>query len=236
MTLEQKRELVRSYPYWWHTMHLGEGIVTHGRQGGGCASDKLAGVSDDLFAGKRVLDVGTWDGKYAFAAEQRGASEVVAVDRPWSDALVSPSWVPSQRGFEIAQKLLESNVQYRVGYVGDVTEAEYGTFDTILLFGVLYHLQDPLRALRALFGVLRVGGSLLIETTVTHHMPEMPIMLFHPGVTCGNDPTNYWSPTELCMCRIIEEFGVKVAGIIRRCPPDPVTLQGRTHFHARKER
>jgi predicted nicotinamide N-methyase len=41
------------------------------------------------FAGQRVLDVGTFDGFYAFLAEHRGAARVVAVDNEQYVAWVS---------------------------------------------------------------------------------------------------------------------------------------------------
>ena len=54
----------------------------HGLYTPGVARDHRYRVSflPPSFAGERVLDVGTFDGCYAFLAEHRGAAEVVAVD------------------------------------------------------------------------------------------------------------------------------------------------------------
>ena len=49
------------------------------------------------FSGRRVLDVGTFDGFYAFLAEARGADRVVAID---NEQYVD--WVRSRFGIELA--------------------------------------------------------------------------------------------------------------------------------------
>ena len=57
-------------PLWYHTLELPGGIVTPGWF-------DLRGVVDRLpwpdVRGKRCLDVGTYDGFYAFELERRGA-------------------------------------------------------------------------------------------------------------------------------------------------------------------
>ena len=56
---------------WFHTIDLGEGIVTDGRDE---SPRKLGwiGLPRDL-RGRTVLDVGAWDGFFSFEAERRGA-------------------------------------------------------------------------------------------------------------------------------------------------------------------
>src|SRR5882757_8695768 len=64
---------------WWHTIKLGDGLVTPGREPANESRDPYLRIPEDL-TGKIVLDVGAWDGKYSFLAEQRGANSVVALD------------------------------------------------------------------------------------------------------------------------------------------------------------
>src|SRR5205823_12681982 len=76
---ELARATVEAVPFWCHTFALNraEGIYTPG-----AARDhryRVAMLPAD-FAGARVLDVGTFDGFYAFLAERRGAERVLAVD------------------------------------------------------------------------------------------------------------------------------------------------------------
>ena len=70
------RTAADSVPLWFHTFAV-DGVYTPG-----IARDhryRLQAIPNDL-SGARVLDVGTFDGFYAFLAERRGAARVVAVD------------------------------------------------------------------------------------------------------------------------------------------------------------
>jgi tRNA (mo5U34)-methyltransferase len=63
---------------WYHVMELGDGQVTDGW------FDmrpyvKHYGIPERL-DGMRVLEIGTWDGFWAFELERRGAAEVIALD------------------------------------------------------------------------------------------------------------------------------------------------------------
>ena len=66
-------------PLWFHTFALN---AAHGLYTPGVARDHRYRMPflPASFAGQRVLDVGTFDGFYAFLAEDRGAARVVAVD------------------------------------------------------------------------------------------------------------------------------------------------------------
>src|SRR2546425_13279142 len=63
---------------WWHTIDLGNGVVTPGRVDN-LGTLRRIGMPGRL-DGKTVLDVGAWDGFYSFEAERRGASRVLATD------------------------------------------------------------------------------------------------------------------------------------------------------------
>src|SRR5215471_14115782 len=69
------RAAIKAVPFWFHTFALNhdEGIYTPG-----AARDhryRIPILPAD-FTGMRVLDVGTFDGFYAFLAEHRGAERV----------------------------------------------------------------------------------------------------------------------------------------------------------------
>jgi hypothetical protein len=68
---------VQAYP-WYHTLELGDGIVTRGMFDHRPVLRHYP-LPEDL-SGLRCLDVGTMDGFWAFEMEHRGAREVVAVD------------------------------------------------------------------------------------------------------------------------------------------------------------
>jgi tRNA (mo5U34)-methyltransferase len=63
---------------WYHTIDLGEGIVTPGLDD---TALRLARISlPQTLSGLSVLDIGAWDGFFSFEAERRSAARVVASD------------------------------------------------------------------------------------------------------------------------------------------------------------
>src|SRR3954466_7130401 len=82
---EQNRRDEVAALQWYHTIELAPGIETPGWH------DTRPIVGQIPFpaslAGQRCLDVGTFDGFWAFEMERRGASEVVAID-----ILNPPEW------------------------------------------------------------------------------------------------------------------------------------------------
>jgi tRNA (mo5U34)-methyltransferase len=125
--------------------------------------------------GKRCLDVGTWDGFYAFELERRGAAEVVALDIPdvndidyppeiraRSDFDASPEGSqPRNAGFHLLHELLDSKVTFLAGNVYDLDPSDIGTFDVVVMGSILVHLRDPVRALDTVRQVVAPQGSFL---------------------------------------------------------------------------
>jgi tRNA (mo5U34)-methyltransferase len=107
--------------------------------------------------GKRVLDVGAWNGCFSFECERRGAQEVIALSLEDS----------AETGFDRLKQLLGSNVRYVNGSVYSLSPSKFGTFDIILFFGVLYHLRYPLLAIDRLRSVSH--GEVFVETHVIDH-------------------------------------------------------------------
>ncbi|WP_029136546.1 class I SAM-dependent methyltransferase [Nakamurella lactea] len=142
-----------SVPLWFHTFALAPGIYTPG-----IARDhgyRLPAVGADRFAGRSVLDVGTFDGFYSFLAEGRGARRVVAVDNEqyveWVGARFGVT-LPAAAGFRAIAELLESRVEYHRMDALDVRRLGE-SFDVVLCFGILHRVTDPIALLRALADV-----------------------------------------------------------------------------------
>jgi tRNA (mo5U34)-methyltransferase len=157
---------------WYHTIDVAPGVVTRGWWDLRHALPLLP-LPD--VRGKRVLDVGTWDGFYAFELERRGAAEVVAVDLA---DLTDIDWPPEVRadptfdptlsgeqprpaGFQLLHRLLESKVEWRGCSIYDLDPAELGTFDLVVVGSLLVHLRDPVRALDAVRRMVAPGGRFL---------------------------------------------------------------------------
>jgi len=137
---------------WYHAIELTDGFVTPGwfdlRPFVG-----HYGLPDDM-SGMRALEVGTWDGFWAFEMERRGA-EVVALDLDHEKDL---DWPPRRRpavwseerrgdGFRLAKEILGSKVERVNKSVYHATPEELGTFDFVFCGTVLIHLRDQLLAL-----------------------------------------------------------------------------------------
>src|SRR6202142_3827987 len=119
----------------YHSIELPDGSILPGLQSVEHLRWRLSlfGLPEDL-RGKRVLDIGAWDGWFSFECERRGA-QVVAVD------------CVALNTFLEAKELLGSQVEYLELDVDELSTARLGTFDIVLFFGVLYHLRHPLLGL-----------------------------------------------------------------------------------------
>ncbi|MGE5857883.1 MAG: hypothetical protein ACM31K_05310, partial [Solirubrobacterales bacterium] len=112
---EIARAVLDRVPLWFHTFSLNgsKELYTHG-----VARDhryRIPALPED-FSGMSVLDVGTFDGFYAFLAEARGARRVVAVDNEQYREWVSSRWrveLEGGEGFAAIRELLDSEVDYR---------------------------------------------------------------------------------------------------------------------------
>src|SRR3954471_20761370 len=150
---------------WYHTLDL-PGVTTTG------VFDMRQYVGDyglpDSLAGLRVLEVGTWDGFWAFEMEKRGAAEVIAIDLDDENEL---DWPPRRRtpkqgvtrgtGFEIAKELLGSNVQRVVRSVYHALPEDLGQFDLVFCGSVLIHLRDQMLALERIANLMKPGGRFI---------------------------------------------------------------------------
>ena len=77
-------------------------------------------------------------------------------------------------------------------------------FDVVFFFGVLYHLEDPMRALRSIYRMTAPGGLLIVESDT------------EPGDACvmrfaehghNGDETNVWYPTKSCVEAMMRKAG-----------------------------
>ncbi|MBJ3774377.1 isocitrate lyase/phosphoenolpyruvate mutase family protein [Acuticoccus mangrovi] len=201
LTVDEKRARAEKI-HWFHTMDLGDGVVTHGIK----PADRLAYQADRVFAhpveGHSVLDVGAWDGYFSFEAKRRGASDVLATDYfCWS----GPGHA-SKRGFDLAKAAIDPTVREKEIDVLDLSEDAVGTFDTVLMLGVFYHLKNPFLAVEKVGALAK--RMFVIETHVDLNIPaKPPSMAFYPGRELNNDPTNWWGPNVACVVAMLKACG-----------------------------
>lgn len=198
---QQRTELLASS--WWHSIDLGAAGVTPGVH-------KLEELQANFatfnlpadMRGLRVLDIGCWDGFYAYEAERRGA-EVVAVD----------CWRPET--FFAAKRALNSPIEFHEMSVYEISQARLGSFDIVLFLGVLYHLRHPLLALERVAEVTR--DTAVIESHSIDHLLDTPrpIMEFYEMNELGGQYDNWWGPNCAALLRLARAAGFARAEEIR---------------------
>lgn len=175
-------ELTKLKTYWYSPIDFGQGVVTGGwnKQRRFSRRKRLLQIPEDL-SGKRLLDIGSWDGYWALEFERRGA-DVVCLDN-WDD--------PSFEQFTFVKRYFDCKWEHRRLDVQTLDENVAGEFDVVFFAGVLYHLRYPLDVLER---IRRVTKDLLILETVgmipfIHE--SFPMMAFFPGddeaVASGRD-------------------------------------------------
>lgn len=207
---------------WYHTLELAPGVVTPGYFDTRPALLKVPLPAS--LAGKRCLDVGTWDGFWAFEMERRGAASVTAIDIEDASRW---DWPPHSRlgeanaqrlrfleqfksggrAFALAKEALGSRVERIDLSVYDLDPAEHGQFDFAFLGSLLLHLRDPIRALERLRGVC--SGEAVIADTV-----ELIPSLLRPRTASvrleGLDQSWWWQPNVAALHRMVRSAGFEI--------------------------
>lgn len=165
MDLQELKKRLADYRF-YHNIELGEGVRTPGILEHVASQQPVLKAIQDLdLPGKRVLDLGCRDGLYSFAAEKRGAAEVIGIDNNLSKGAV-----------ELIIPFLKSSVKMVERNLYDVAPAEFGTFDVIIFAGLLYHLRYPMWGLKVVRDLCGPNAKVLIETAIFYGLPKLPLL------------------------------------------------------------
>lgn len=225
---------------WYHTIELAPGVVTPGWFDTRSVAQRLP--LPDSLSGRRCLDVGTFDGFWAFEMERRGASEVIAIDildpRGWDWPAGSSAEVVAAvgsrkgrgEGFSIAHEALGSRVTRLEKSVYELDPGGDGHFDFVYLGSLLLHLRDPIGALQRVREIC--SGQLLVVDAI-----ELGFTVSHPNRPVATlDATGrpwWWKPNLAGLTRMVEAAGFGLAQRPRRFFMPPGPGQGRTKVTAR---
>ena len=167
MNTEELTRRVRELD-WYHTLELAPGVVTPGM------FDLRPFVHEYRLParldGLRVLDVGTWDGFWAWEMERRGAEEVHGLDiddvttldcPPRRRPTEFPEDVPRGEGFRLAKEVFGSKAERVNCNLYDAVPEDLGTYDLVFAGSVLIHMRDQLKALERMADLLKPGGVLI---------------------------------------------------------------------------
>jgi glycosyltransferase involved in cell wall biosynthesis/SAM-dependent methyltransferase len=215
------RALADSVPFWFHSIDLGHEVVTRGVKSAEVLAAEARNLNLPDLRGKTVLDIGAWDGFFSFHAERLGAARVVSLDhfmwerdpavtRYYQDCReqgvppqagymrfpIPPEKLPGKRGYDIAARALGSRAEVIADDFMTMDLARLGQFDIVFYLGVLYHMQDPLAALRRLAAVARELVVIESEAVVVPGYEHLAICRFYEGSELNQDASNWWAPNQ----------------------------------------
>jgi tRNA (mo5U34)-methyltransferase len=209
---------------WYHKIELAPGIVTPGADWEalwGPMRERHRAVD---FRGKRVLEIGCWDGYWSFEAEKLGAAEVWATDDMSQRKTVT-------RSVPFAIECLGSKVRYRDDVsVYDVDALFPEKFDVVICYGVLYHLRYPVLGLAKMRRVLKTGGTLLLETAVLD--TESTDMRWGHNRIYPSDPSTWNAPSPSCLRFLLESSYFDVESCETFLRQDETRKIGRAYVRA----
>ena len=204
---------------WYHTLELEPGVLTPGWFDTRPVVRKLP--FPQSLRGKRCLDIGTFDGFWAFEMERRGAAQVLAIDvndpQRWDWPPLSPPEVVERlqdrkrggAGFQLAHQMLGSQAEYRELSVYDLDPEVLGEFDFIYLGSLLLHLRDPVAALDRVRRVC--DGELLIVENYSPSLswiaPVTPLARLD-----GQGRPWWWEANARCVRQLLESAGFEPVG------------------------
>jgi tRNA (mo5U34)-methyltransferase len=218
----EKQAAVDGVKYWFHSIDFGDGVVSPGTKSQEQLRGELDGLQLPDLSGKTVLDIGAWDGFFSFEAERRGARRVVALDYfVWSldlPAMIQyaerrdaagkvrslfdrvpgvwqPWRLPGKAGFDTAHALLGSNVEHVIADFRTTDPVSLGSFDIVLFLGVLYHLENPLAAMRKLSLLTRELAIIETASIAVPDREQEALWEFYGENELAHDSSNWWAPS-----------------------------------------
>jgi len=219
-TRTELEKMATSVPFWWHSIDLGSGVITNGFKSVKFLRNELKSLRLPDLRGKTVLDIGALDGFYSFEAERLGAKRVLALDHyAWSLDLAkhfqymkecrvrgvvplpdqkTPNWRPSElpgkRAYNTAHQALDSKVETLVADFMEMDLDQIGTFDVVLFLGVLYHMENPLEAMKRVAAVTREVAIIETAAVVFPGFEHVQFCEFFESNELDGDMSNWWAP------------------------------------------
>jgi tRNA (mo5U34)-methyltransferase len=230
---------------WYHEIDLGDGVLTPAMKSRTDIEREWDLFALGDLSGKNVLDIGGIDGAYAFLAEQAGANRTAVLDHylwatdadhyasiyhehidagktppaPHESEAWHPDTTPTRWRFDTARQALRSHVEAIPLDFTDCDLEGLGTWDIVLYLGVLYHMPDPVRALRRVAAVTREQAIIETEAMFVRGHPEA-LWRFFPAGELNNDRSNWWVPNIDALMGLVGAAGFNNAEILAGEPVD----------------
>ncbi len=191
----------------YHSFRLPEGRILRGGNKLEVMEQRLAAFGlPERLDGKKVLDIGPWDGFFTFEMERRGA-DVTAIDYVDLDT------------FRALQKTFLSSARYLRMDVNELSAARMGTFDIVLCLGVLYHLRYPIEGLEKICAV--TSDVCIVDTFVADGDKWLagdrllPYAEFYEHAELAGQVDNWWGPSVSAAAAWTRSAGFARAELLR---------------------
>lgn len=206
--IEQQRDLSIKF-HWGHNHDFGD-FKLDGRMGDRHINllanfITLFPVSLEDFKDKQVLDIGCWTGGTTLLLATL-AKKIYAIEevKKYAETVSFLS-----KSFDISDRVSVKSLSV---YACNAKEF-YDQYDIIYFPGVIYHLSDPLLALRILFNAAKVGGCILVESAGINK--EEPFcrfdgsLVYHSGTKdrLNRGGWNWFMPSPSALYRMMKEAG-----------------------------
>lgn len=242
-TKEQLQEMA-NVPVWFHSIDLGQGVVTKGWMTPEALANEVEGLRLPDLRGKSVLDINAFDGFYSFEAARRGAARVVALDhymwamdlqehfKYWQECkergvapdpyhtmpYYKPDELPGKIGFDTAHRALGSKVEEVVADFMEMELEPLGMFDVVLYLGSLYHMENPLQAMRRVAAVTKELAIIETEAALFPGFEHHALCEFFESNELNGDVSNWWAPNEKALMGLCRATGFKRVEVIVHAP------------------
>jgi SAM-dependent methyltransferase len=225
--LEWQRDLSVKF-HWGHNHDFGEFSV-EGRMGDRHINllanfTTLFPISLQDFEGREVFDIGCWTGGTTLLLSALG-SKVFAIEevRKYAEMVAFLS-----QSFGI-----EDRVTVEARSIYSCNSAEFSCrFDIVHFPGVIYHLSDPIVALRILYNALKIGGIILIESAGINTVE--PYCRFWGNKTVQKTPDSGWAwfwPSPSALSRMMREAGFDQVNTLWHLPSGRIYGYGKKVSH-----
>lgn len=100
---------------------------------------------------------------------------------------------------------INRNIEFRVYDIENTTVLSLGNFDLVLCFGILYHLENPFRAMRNLFFLTK--KVLLVETMTAPFISQIAVLCEEEK--SSDQSLHYMAliPSESCFVKMLYKVG-----------------------------
>jgi tRNA (mo5U34)-methyltransferase len=153
---------------WYHSVELLPGVIAPGvlPKGGRYNVENMVSFVESAsggLSGKRILEIGTWDGPLAYKLRSLG-HHVTATDIQ----------NPKNTGFAVTGQITGIDVPYVRCSVYELPLHFKDEFDVVLFLGVFYHLKYPVLAFERIAKILKPGGRIIVAGSgVSHHFETL---------------------------------------------------------------